>query len=724
MNGGPFGKATLNDSFLLLIAFVISTTVPSLALSADAAVRRRTEERLRATQEDLEGRVQRRTADLARAIEALQSEVEERRTAEAEITRQRVHLIEAQRLANLGSWSWDVQGGKLTWSRQLCEIYGVRPGEFGGTFDDFLARLHPEDRERVRNEIMAAFEARRSFHFDERIVRPGGEVRHLKSTGEVICDERGEVVQMLGICWDVTNIKSAANALRDSEDQYRRLIDSVRDYAICMLDKDGHVASWNAGAARIKGYTSGEIIGHHFSRFYTEDDRAAGKPDSTLTIATTSRYEEEGWRVRKDGSRFWASVIIDPIVGDDGTVAGFAKVTRDITERREAQAALDEAREKLAQSQKMEALGQLTGGIAHDFNNLLMIVSGHAQILRRGLADERQLRAVEAIGTAANRGENLTRQLLAFSRRQPLSPITVDLKERIEAVRTMLGSSLRGDIELVCDIPEGLWPTEVDLSELELALVNIAINARDAMPEGGKIVLSARNVTLELGDATDDLEGEFVAVTMDDDGTGIPRDVLPKVFEPFFTTKPAGKGTGLGLSQVYGFAHQSGGSVTIESAVGRGTSITLYLPRSRRPITMDVEAASEPTPRGDGTILVVEDNDEVANVTSALLAQIGYRARHAEGSEEALALLQTTAIDLVFSDIVMPGPMNGLALAREIRTRYPDIPVVLTSGYSDVAHTAEREFVILRKPFQVAALEQAVRQALRHEAPPGEHGGG
>ncbi len=325
------------------------------------------------------------------------------------------------------------------------------------------------------------------------------------------------------------------------------------------------------------------------------------------------------------------------------------------------------------------------------------------------------MRAIEAISTAASRGESLTRQLLAFSRHQPLLPVVVDLKKRIDTVRTMLGSSLRGDIELVCAVPDELWPTEVDLSELELALVNIAINARDAMPEGGEIVLSARNVTLKVGDTPDDLEGDFVAITMIDNGTGIPQDVLPRVFEPFFTTKSAGKGTGLGLSQVYGFAHQSGGSISVESAVGRGTSITIYLPRSRRPVAEDAETASEPTPRGEGTILVVEDNHEVANVTSALLAQLGYRVRLAEGPEEALASLNSAPVDLVFSDIVMPGPMNGLALAREIRTRYPAIPVLLTSGYSDVARTAEREFVILRKPFQATALEQAIRQALRRE---------
>jgi nitrogen-specific signal transduction histidine kinase/CheY-like chemotaxis protein len=386
-------------------------------------------------------------------------------------------------------------------------------------------------------------------------------------------------------------------------------------------------------------------------------------------------------------------------------------ICHDVTERHETQIALDEAREKLAQAQKLEALGQLTGGIAHDFNNLLMIVSGHAQILRRGMSDERQLRAVEAIATATSRGESLTRQLLAFARRQRLSPVVVDLKQRIEAVRDMLGSSLRGNVTLDFELPDGLWPTEVDVGELELALVNIAVNARDAMPDGGKIELSVRNITVTPGGPPSGITGEFVAIRMEDTGTGIPPDVLPRVFEPFFTTKTVGKGTGLGLSQVYGFAHQSGGTVTIESRPGRGTAITIYLPRSHKPVAK-IPPAGDPqnAKPGHGTVLVVEDNAEVAEVTAGLLAQLGYRVIPVESATEALARLEDVAVDLVFSDIVMPGPMDGLALAREIRTRHPHVPVLLTSGYTDLAPGTEVEFRILRKPFELATLESAVHE--------------
>jgi two-component system NtrC family sensor kinase len=369
----------------------------------------------------------------------------------------------------------------------------------------------------------------------------------------------------------------------------------------------------------------------------------------------------------------------------------------------------------------MEALGQLTGSIAHDFNNLLMIVSGHAQLLRRRLSDPKHLQAIDAVHSAANRGESLTRQLLAFSRRQPLNPVVADVKERVEAVHEMLVGSLRGNVELKCDIPAEVWPVEVDIAELELALVNIAVNARDAMPGGGIITLSARNVTLKKSDEVGQLEGDYIALALTDTGVGIAPDILPKVFEPFFTTKPLGKGTGLGLAQVYGFSHQSGGTVVATSAVGSGTTITIYLPRKHGAA---LPKAAEPPPAqagkpGQGTILVVEDNAEVAEVTASLVEQLGYRTLRAENATDALNKLQRgDKVHLVFSDVVMPGGMNGIALAQEIGNRYPKIPVLLTSGYSDVVQAAESKMAILRKPFQLPALEKSIREALERAAAP------
>ena len=422
--------------------------------------------------------------------------------------------------------------------------------------------------------------------------------RPLKTAGEVLnteIEQRKRVEDALR--HDIAERRKAQEALMESEWRFRMVIQGVTDYAIFMLDQDGYITHWNMGAQRIHQYTAAEIVGEHFGRFYTEEERQRGEPARALQVAAyEGKYVVEGRRVRRDESVFWASVVIEAIRDEVGTLVGFVNITRDITERREAQASLERAQEQLAQSQKMEALGQFTGSIAHDFNNLLMIVSGHAQLLRRRLTDPKHLQAIEAVHSAANRGESLTRQLLAFSRRQPLNPVVADLKERVEAVHEMLVGSLRGNVQLKCDIAADVWPVEVDIAELELALVNVAVNARDAMPGGGIITLSARNVTLKKSDGVDQLEGDFVALAMTDTGVGIAPDVLPQIFEPFFTTKALGKGTGLGLSQVYGFSRQSGGTVVATSAVGSGTAITIYLPRKHAAL---VKAAETPRRAAD-----------------------------------------------------------------------------------------------------------------------------
>jgi PAS domain S-box-containing protein len=526
-------------------------------------------------------------------------------------------------------------------------------------------------------------------------------------------ERRNQVEDALKL--DIAERRKTQEALKETEWRFRTVIQGVTDYAIFLLDRDGCITDWNVGAQRIHQYAAAEIVGGHFSRFYSEEEQQSGEPARALQVAAyEGKHSFEGWRVRRDKSKFWASVVIDAIRDESGALVGFVNITHDVTERREAQVSLERAQEQLAQSQKMEALGQLTGSIAHDFNNLLMIVSGHAQLLRRRLSDPKHLQALDAMNSAANRGESLTRQLLAFSRRQPIDPIVTDLKERVDAVHEMLVGSLRGNIQLKVDIAPDVWSVEVDIAELELALVNIAVNARDAMPAGGTITLSARNIALQKSDGVDQLEGDFVALAMTDTGVGITPEILPRIFEPFFTTKALGKGTGLGLSQVYGFSHQSGGAVVATSTVGRGTAITIYLPRQHTsPVKVPATAATEPMVANEGMILMVEDNPEVALVTASLLEQLGYRVMRAQNAMDALSLLQRGhKITLVFSDIVMPGNMNGVALAQEIGNRYPQLPVLLTSGYSDVAQTAASQFRILRKPFQLHALEKAIREAL------------
>jgi PAS domain S-box-containing protein len=603
----------------------------------------------------------------------------------------------------------DPDGIIISWNAGAQQILGYEARELIG---EPFSRLFTSEERRTGVPRQALQSARQGDRYEREGWRARKDGSHLwaNTVIDAIWNRDETLIGYACITRDATEKRAAEQALRESERQFRLLVASVTDYAIFRLDPNGIVSSWNAGAERIKGYKADEIIGHHFSRFFTDVDRAKGTPLRVLYAATQEgRFEAEGWRVRKDGSLFWANAIIDAIRDENGNLIGFAKITRDITERREAQLALQRSQEQLAQSQRMEALGLLTGGIAHDFNNLLMIVGGQAELLKRRATDPKDLRALEAIEMATANGEKLTRQLLAFSRRQQLNPKPLDLGERLSACRELLVSSVGNKAELEYEIADDLWPVEVDPNELELALVNLVVNARDAMPGGGKITVGAQNVRL-LGDGEPPLRGKFVAISVGDTGKGIDPKVLPRIFEPFFTTKEVSKGTGLGLSQVHGFTHQSGGGVSAQSVLDTGTTVTMYLPRSHKGVGEAKAEAERHIPAvGTGTVLVVEDNPEVAKVSSMLFDQIGYKVIVVTNAEAALQeLAGNTAVDLVFSDVVMPGEMNGTELATLIRKRHPHVPILLTSGYSNAAEAAEKQFPLLRKPYQISALADAV----------------
>jgi two-component system NtrC family sensor kinase len=430
-------------------------------------------------------------------------------------------------------------------------------------------------------------------------------------------------------------------------------------------------------------------------------------------------YVQAGYRTDAIRSELWSTMAGHLLYGLPATALLLGLTFLALRRTREflAEAERRQAAEvRLKQAQRLEAVGQLTGGVAHDFNNLLMVVSGNVERLRRDILEPRQRRALDAIDKAARRGASLTRQLLTFSRQQTLAPSVVDLHRRLPKLADMLKSSLRGDIAVSLDVPPGLWPVKVDPGELELAILNLGINARDAMPNGGALTLSARNTTLSGGAGPEDPEGDFVAIAVRDTGIGIPPEVLPKVFEPFFTTKEVGKGTGLGLSQVYGFARQTGGVARITSEVGRGTEIVIYLPRSREAVAAAPEESGPAAEwRGAGTILLVEDNPEIAEVSKTNLEELGYVVLHAANAQAALDAVEgDRAIDLVFSDIVMPGPMTGLDLARHLRVLRPGMPIVLTTGYSSALHQAAPEgFTLLTQPYDLATLHRTIEEALR-----------
>jgi PAS domain S-box-containing protein len=595
----------------------------------------------------------------------------------------------------------DPTGIVASWNAGAERIKGYCADEIVGRH--FSVFYLPADRE-ANKPAQALETARRTGKFETEGWRRRKDGS--KFLASVVIDaiyEDGNLIGFAKITRDITERKNAQFALNDSESKFRLLVSGVTDYALYMLDPNGIVTNWNAGGQRIKGYSAEEIVGQHFSRFYTDADQSNGRPARALRLAETNgRYEEEGWRVRKNGSFFWASVVIDPIRDDSGKLLGFAKITRDITERREAQQKLEKVQRQLAESQKLEALGQLTGGVAHDFNNLLMILSGNIHTLKKLAGDDpKGQRAIQSIEAAAQRGASLTSQLLSFARRQRVNPEPVDVVEHINSVRQVLDTGLGGTVTLLVEAEPGLWPVTVDTAEFDTALVNLVINARDAMPDGGVVTIKAKNITLR-GELHN---GDHVAITIADNGTGIPPDVVSRVFDPFFTTKPVGKGTGLGLSQVHGFAHQAGGTVNLSSELGKGTIITICLPRGKSERQSKEDAVSV---GGSGTVLLVEDNPEVAHASAGLLEQLGYSVRWVSDADAAMKEIDRDGIDLVLSDIVMPGNLDGLELAHAIRVKRPAMPILLATGYSEAAHKVRSDFPILRKPYQIHELSHAL----------------
>jgi PAS domain S-box-containing protein len=586
LDGGPFARFTLNESFLLLLAFMISVSVPSLALSADAEMRRRTEASLRRARTASEQMVQARTAELVAANAALEAALAERARTEAELRQQSLHLLEAQRLASIGSWIWDVAGNRVTWSDTLYEIFGLRPGEFEATYEGFFARVHPEDRAGLASVIEKAASTGGDFRMDERIVRPDGEIRHIQGSGRAIVDARGRVVRLLGVC-------------------------------------------------------------------------------------------------------------------------------QDVTDQRRARQALEEAQLTLHQAQKMEALGQLTGGIAHDFNNILTAIANSLELVRGSDGtDVQQKKRLDRALQAARNGAALVQQLLVFARKQPLQAEARDINAILRATMTMLVRSASENIAVATDLAPDLRWARVDATQLQTAILNLALNARDAMPNGGTLRIASANVRPESGRPA----AACISIAVSDTGVGMPPDVQARAFEPFFTTKEIGKGTGLGLSMVYSAIRQMGGEVEIESAPGKGTTVRLLLPAANPPAP-SIDAAVAPArtaePAREGIpVLYVEDESLVRLATMDLLASAGYAVCDAADAERALTLLdEHPGIALMVTDVGLPR-MSGHELAAEARRRRPGLKVVFLTGYDrnrDAdALRRDPDIRYLDKPYQPEELFRAL----------------
>lgn len=626
----------------------------------------------------------------------------------------------AESISDYSIFALSPQGVVLTWNRGGEHIQGYRAEEIIG--QSFALFYRPEERAlgAPQAAVRLATEAGRYVQEGWR-VRKDGTPFWANVVMTALRDGKGQLIGFGNVIADVSDKKAAHDAVLKSERSFRLLVQGVTDYAIFMLSPDGHITSWNAGARRIKGYTEAEIIGSHFSRFYSPEDVAAGVPIRGLeTARRDGRFEAEGWRVRRDGSRFFAHVIIDAIY-EDGKLAGFAKVTRDITEHRRAREQLEQTQQALFQAQKMEALGQLTGGVAHDFNNVLQVMRGNLELLqsrhgRDAWSAERLGNAIDAV----DRGAKLASQLLAFGRQQPLAPVVINPARQLRTLDDLMRRALGESIEVESVVGGGLWNTAVDPHQFENVILNLAINARDAMPDGGRLTLELSNATLDdeyVASLPDVAAGQYVMLAVTDTGIGMRPDVMERAFDPFFSTKPEGQGSGLGLSMAYGFVKQSGGHIRLYSEVGEGTTVRVYLPRSTAtPFDTERSKAGE-LRHGNETILVAEDDQKVRETVAELLSGLGYAVLKANNAEQALAVVKSGVhIDLLFTDVVMPGLLRSPEMARRAVQILPGLKVLYTSGYTQnaIVHGGRLDpgVKLLSKPYSRQQLALKIRQVL------------
>jgi PAS domain S-box-containing protein len=635
---------------------------------------------------------------------------EERAYSPDESSRYR-ELVEA--ITDYAIYMLDPAGIVTSWNAGAQRFKGYTPGEIiGHHFSRFYT-----DEDRATNLPARALEisAREGkFESEGWRVRKDGTRFWAHVVIDPIRDPSGGLTGFAKITRDLSERRVAEETLRRSDEQFRLLVQSVTDYAIYMLSPDGIVTNWNAGAERIKGYTAGEIVGKHFSQFYTPEDRAQGGPERALEIAArVGRFESEGWRLRKDGTRFWSHVVIDRIRDDEGVLRGFTKITRDNTERKATQEALERAREALFQSQKMDAIGQLTGGVAHDFNNLLMAVLGSLELLRKRLPGDPQMqRLLDNAIMGAKRGATLTQRMLSFARRQELDAHPIDLIQLVQGMAEMLRSTLGADAEIQTRFPLSLSLVMADENQLELALLNLCVNARDAMKKGGQIVISAREERLDAEGASGLPAGRYVCLAVRDSGEGMSGETLAHATEPFFTTKGIGKGTGLGLSMVHGMAEQMGGRLILNSKLGEGTTAEIWLPafggtaeKSMTQPSADVAASPGHALR----VLAVDDDRLVLFNTTAMLEDLGHTVVEAFCGEEALELLREQTFDLVITDQAMPR-MTGVQLMQAIHAERPGLPVIIATGYAEMPGDIRASK--LSKPFTEKELARALKAVL------------
>jgi PAS domain S-box-containing protein len=673
------------------------------------------------------------------AAETLQQIARERDRAHRALEEREAELARIQRIGRVGGVEVDLQNGiRNRRSPEYLMIHGLGPEAVNETHDDWVKRIHPADRERTVAHFLAALAGRDEDYLSEyRIIRPSdGQVRWISVTAKIDRDGDGRAIRLVGAHIDVTDRMVAQDTLRESEERFRLIANSAP------------VPIWVTKLDRTRSFANQaylDFLGLSFEEAIVFDWRKALYPDDLPRIlkeqvegeSSLKPFVLEARYKRADGEWRWLRSESQPRWNAEGDHVGFIGVAHDITAAKQAEielrqinetlerrieertAQLRKGEEALRQSQKMEAIGQLTGGVAHDFNNLLTIIRSATDFLRRrDLPEERRSRYIDAISETVERASKLTAQLLAFARRQPLKPqvfnVGIQVENIVQLIRPLVGDRIRIGVEI--DSPN--YFAVADIAQFETALINLAVNGRDAMEDEGHLKILVKRVTSipELR-GTPSRNGEFIAVSVNDTGTGIPAEKLEAIFEPFFTTKEVGRGTGLGLSQAFGFAKQSEGDIEVISTVGKGSTFIIYLPQAAIPVEAPAAAAigGDTVTSGRGyRVLVVEDNEDVGQFSTELLKDLGYIIQWVRSADEALAVLTEDefAVDLVFSDVIMPG-MNGVELAGVIRQRYPGLPVVLTSGYSNIlAENADLGFELIQKPYSVESLSRIVRKAI------------
>ncbi len=647
-------------------------------------------------------------------------DVTERRGAEEAVRESVARLNKAQEIAHVGSWDLDLVANRLTWSDEVYRIFGLRREESPSTYEAFLDVVHPDDRAAVDAAYSASIrEGRDSYEIEHRVVRqPTGEIRTVREKCEHVRVASGRIVRSVGMVHDITDSRRAEEALRESEERFRSLVEQAGD-GFELLDADGRFVDVNTATCRQLGYSKEELLSLNVidvspltsPELYAATFRSLvdGPP---MTFETVNR--------RKDGTEFPVEITTSVIRLGGGLRA--LSLVRDITDRKKAEEEREHLRGQLAQAQKMESVGRLAGGVAHDFNNMLTVILGHTEMaLTQAVPAQRVHAHLAAIEKAARRSAELIRQLLAFARKQTVVPRVLYLNDTVAGMLKMLRRLIGEDIDLAWVPGTGLWPVNIDPTQVDQLLANLCVNARDAIAGEGRICIRTGNVTLDeawCADHPDVLPGAYVALTVSDNGCGMEKDVLEHLFEPFFTTKEVGRGTGLGLATVYGIVKQNGGHVSVSSKPGEGTTFDIYLHRCAREAAEAPPPSAGELPKGRGeTVLLVEDEATVLDLGRAMLEELDYAVLTAGTPGEAIRVARSHPgeIHLLITDVVMPE-MDGQAIARELAAIKPGIRCLFVSGYTpDVIATRgvmDEGVHFLQKPFSLEALAGKVREAL------------